>query len=155
MPGQRVRTVTKRSFIAYGDRQIDFPFQKNIHQLPLAEFIECLHDLYFARDASGSEENFEAMLHARFGRSIAEKFLIPYEGFVFPDDDPWDLIKQNCPGAHGAGGKRGVQGAFAINTRRQSACIFQCIHFSMKDCTAILHPSVMPTPNDFSIVFDY
>ena len=78
MPGQRVRTVNKRSFIAYGDRQIDFPFQKNIHQLPLAEFIECLHDLYFARDASGSEENFEAMLHARFGRSIADKFLIPY-----------------------------------------------------------------------------
>src|SRR6476469_7209833 len=33
MPGQNVRTVVKRSFIRYGDRLIDFPFQKNIHQL--------------------------------------------------------------------------------------------------------------------------
>src|SRR6478735_1810910 len=49
MPGQRVRTVEKKSFIRYAGRDIDFPFQKNIHQLPQAEFIECLYDLYFAR----------------------------------------------------------------------------------------------------------
>jgi protoporphyrinogen oxidase len=44
MPGQNLRTVNKRSFISYGGQQIDFPFQKNIHQLAQAEFIECLHD---------------------------------------------------------------------------------------------------------------
>src|SRR6476620_5763319 len=49
MGGQRVRTVDKRSFISYAGRQIDFPFQKNIHQLPQNEFIDCLVDLYFAR----------------------------------------------------------------------------------------------------------
>src|SRR3954465_4002840 len=49
MKGQVVHTVAKLSFIAYGGRHIDFPFQKNIHQLPQSEFIECLHDLYFAR----------------------------------------------------------------------------------------------------------
>src|SRR5262245_52559916 len=48
MPGQNIRTVQKRSFIRYGDRYIDFPFQKNIHQLPQDEFVECLYDLYFA-----------------------------------------------------------------------------------------------------------
>src|SRR3982750_3080757 len=48
MIGQNVRVVRKRSFISYGGRLVDFPFQKNIHQLPLAEFIDCLHDLYFA-----------------------------------------------------------------------------------------------------------
>jgi protoporphyrinogen oxidase len=83
MPSQRILDVEKKSFIAYGDRWIDFPFQKNIHQLPQAEFIDCLHDLYFAdqqRKASGSrhESNFKEMLYARFGQSIAEKFLIPY-----------------------------------------------------------------------------
>ena len=49
MPGQDIRTVEKKSFIAYTGDTIDFPFQKNIHQLPQEEFIDCLHDLYFAR----------------------------------------------------------------------------------------------------------
>jgi protoporphyrinogen oxidase len=84
MPGQRVRVVQKRSFIAYKGRLIDFPFQKNIHQLPQDEFVDCLHDLYFARSsdversAAAPENNFEEMLYARFGRSICEKFLVPY-----------------------------------------------------------------------------
>lgn len=77
MPGQRVLTVQKKSFIDYGGHRIDFPFQKNIHQLPKEEFIDCLYDLYF-RAQEPKDESFESMLHARLGRSIAEKFLIPY-----------------------------------------------------------------------------
>jgi protoporphyrinogen oxidase len=90
MPGQDVRTVNKRSFVSYGGKQIDFPFQKNIHQLPQAEFVDCLHDLYFARTPGASapqpEENFKQMLYARFGRSIAEKFLIPYNEKLYATD---------------------------------------------------------------------
>src|SRR5688572_992528 len=37
MPGQDVRTIVKRSFIRYAGTNIDFPFQKNIHQLPQPE----------------------------------------------------------------------------------------------------------------------
>lgn len=89
MPGQTVRTVQKRSFIAWGDGRIDFPFQKNIHQLPKSDFIDCLVDLYFAR-APGMppmpESNFKQMLYARFGRSIAEKFLIPYNEKLYATD---------------------------------------------------------------------
>ncbi len=112
MPAQDVRTVVKRSFIQYAGRRVDFPFQKNIHQLPQDEFIECLSDLYFAR-APGlpaqPEENFKQMLYARFGRGIAEKFLIPYNeklyatdlsrldrdamGRFFPHADLTDVIK--------------------------------------------------------------
>src|SRR5580698_10838563 len=84
MPRQRVLVVDKKSFIAYGGGHIDFPFQKNIHQLPQAEFIDCLHDLYFARSsdvkraAAAPERNFKEMLQARFGDSICAKFLFPY-----------------------------------------------------------------------------
>jgi protoporphyrinogen oxidase len=89
MPGQRVRTVQKKSFVSYKGRLVDFPFQKNIHQLPQDEFIDCLHDLYFAR-APGMEakpeRNFQEMLYARFGRSIAEKFLIPYNEKLYACD---------------------------------------------------------------------
>ncbi len=86
MPGQDVRTVAKKSFVSYGGRQIDFPFQKNIHQLGQAEFIDCLYDLYFARTTPQQETNFKQMLYARFGRAIAEKFLIPYNEKLYATD---------------------------------------------------------------------
>jgi protoporphyrinogen oxidase len=92
MPGQRIRVVEKKSFIAYAGGQIDFPFQKNIHQLPQDEFIDCLHDLYFARSsdvkraAPAPEDNFEEMLYARFGKSICDKFLVPYNEKLYACD---------------------------------------------------------------------
>src|SRR5947208_7902348 len=46
MPGQDIRTVDKKSFITFKGRQVDFPFQKNIHQLPQSDFTECLVDLF-------------------------------------------------------------------------------------------------------------
>src|SRR5438067_5314355 len=46
MAGQNVRTIEKRSFVEYRGSLVDFPFQKNIHQLPKDEFIDCLYDLY-------------------------------------------------------------------------------------------------------------
>jgi len=91
MPGQEIRTVAKRSFISYAGRMIDFPFQKNIHQLPHDEFVECLHDLFFARSETGGQPppehaSFQAMLYARYGRAIAEKFLIPYNEKLYACD---------------------------------------------------------------------
>ena len=86
MPGQNIRKVVKKSFISVSGRQIDFPFQKNIHQLPQSEFIDCLYDLYFARLNPPAETNFKEMLYARFGRSIAEKFLIPYNEKLYATD---------------------------------------------------------------------
>ena len=87
MPGQDIRTVEKRSFIDYKGSRIDFPFQKNIHQLPRDEFIDCLHDLYFAQtEPRAREDSFAAMLYARLGRSIAEKFLIPYNEKLYACD---------------------------------------------------------------------
>ncbi|HEX4477460.1 MAG TPA: NAD(P)-binding protein [Polyangiaceae bacterium] len=96
MSGQLILTVEKKSFVAYAGGLVDFPFQKNIHQLPKDEFIDCLYDLYFARAPAelvgGSakrdvvETNFKEMLYARFGRSIAEKFLIPYNEKLYACD---------------------------------------------------------------------
>ena len=90
MGDQVIRTVEKRTFIDYRGRLIDFPFQKNIHQLPQDEFIACLHDLYFAtQDAAqhrGRPANFKDMLFRRFGAGIAERFLIPYNEKLYACD---------------------------------------------------------------------
>lgn len=113
MPDQKVLTVEKRSFIDYKGEFIDFPFQKNIHQLPKEDLIECLVDLYFARAQEVRqdlpERNFKEMLYARFGKGIAERFLIPYNeklyacdlgaldkdamGRFFPHADLTDIIR--------------------------------------------------------------
>ncbi len=88
MPGQRVLTVQKKSFIAFKDRWVDFPFQKNIHQLPQEDFIECLHDLYMAQQggAGASYQNFKDMLMGRLGRAVCEKFLFPYNEKLYATD---------------------------------------------------------------------
>ncbi len=100
MPGQDIRKVQRKSFVDYKGHSIDFPFQKNIHQLPQQDFIDCLYDLYLARAPKEmlgptvaavaaqepADDNFKSMLYARFGRSIAEKFLVPYNEKLYATD---------------------------------------------------------------------
>ena len=79
-----VRTITKQSSIRYAGRDIDFPFQKNIHQLPQDEFVECLYDLFFR--PGGTPKSFLDMLYQRLGRGITEKFLRPYNEKLYATD---------------------------------------------------------------------
>ena len=74
----------KDTKIKYKDRMVEYPFQKNIHQLPKEELIDCLYDLF----NNGQKEytNFKEMLYCKFGASIAEKFLIPYNTKLYACD---------------------------------------------------------------------
>jgi len=74
----------KHSQIKYNKRYIDFPFQKNIHQLEQQEFIDCLYDLFSASNTNFT--TFKEMLYVKFGKSIAEKFLIPYNEKLYACD---------------------------------------------------------------------
>lgn len=111
MKEQRVLEVEKKSDIYWPGGNVDFPFQRNIHQLPKDDFLECLHDLYFARESGPREpSNFLEMLFAKFGEGIAQRFLIPYNeklyatdlgkldvdamGRFFPYADVADVIRQ-------------------------------------------------------------
>tara|TARA_S200000501_G_C20863178_1_gene760737 strand:- start:164 stop:1408 length:1245 start_codon:yes stop_codon:yes gene_type:complete len=102
-----ISRVKKNTQILYKDKFIDFPFQKNIHQLNKIEFIDCLYDLF--NNPFSSYTNFKEMLFAKFGKSISEKFLIPYNeklyacnldsldfdamGRFFPYAEKEDIIK--------------------------------------------------------------
>jgi protoporphyrinogen oxidase len=119
MPGQKIKTVTKQSFIRYAGRDIDFPFQKNIHQLPHAEFLECLVELYFRPSGDAPPRSFGEMLERRLGKAITAKFLRPYNeklyatdldtldvdamGRFFPHADIADIIANFRPGVKDAG----------------------------------------------------
>ncbi len=109
MPEGEVSTIAKSSSVLYADRRIDFPFQKNIHQLPMDDFLDCLHDLYFRQGDAEAAESFEEMLQAKLGKGIVERFLRPYNeklyacplshldkdamGRFFPHADIGDIIK--------------------------------------------------------------
>ncbi|MDD6192819.1 MAG: FAD-dependent oxidoreductase [Lachnospiraceae bacterium] len=75
----------KNTKIFYKGQYIDYPFQKNIHQLPKQEFIDCLYDLHF-RKQQDVYINFETMLYGKFGKSITEKFLKPYNEKLYACD---------------------------------------------------------------------
>lgn len=67
----------KNTKIYYKGYYVDYPFQKNIHQLKKDEMIDCLYDLFFKKEKD-KYENFQDMLYGKFGRGITEKFLRPY-----------------------------------------------------------------------------
>lgn len=79
-----LKKVDKSTKIYYCDRLIDYPFQKNIHQLPKSEFIDCLYDLY--NISNGEYHTFKQMLYHKFGKSIADKFLVPYNEKLYACD---------------------------------------------------------------------
>ncbi|HEX4456016.1 MAG TPA: NAD(P)-binding protein [Kofleriaceae bacterium] len=115
--GSDVRTVERIAKIRYAGLDIDFPFQTHIHQLPKAEFIECLVELYFR--PGGEPQSFGEMLDARLGKAITEKFLRPYNeklyatsldaldkdamGRFFPHADIADIIANMRPGKRSHG----------------------------------------------------
>lgn len=80
-----VLDVYKYTQIYYKGLKVDYPFQMNIHQLDKEELIDCLYDLFVEKP--GKEiASFKDMLYAKFGRSIAEKFLIPYNEKLYATD---------------------------------------------------------------------
>ena len=98
MPGQRIDTVVKDSRIWFRGDLVDFPFQKNIHQLPKQDFIDCLYDLYFRDEAqpTGTAGSFKQMLYEKFGRGIADRFLVPYNEKLYACD--LDLLDRDAMG---------------------------------------------------------
>lgn len=91
---EQIAHCEKHTQIKYKDQYVDFPFQKNIHQLSKEELIDCLYDLYTT--TGGEYKTFKQMLYAKFGKSIAEKFLIPYNEKLYACD--LDLLDVDAMG---------------------------------------------------------
>ena len=85
MPKEDIIYNDKVTKILYKGKFIDFPFQTNIHQLEKEEFIDCLYDL-FNKEEKDKYDNFLDMLYGKFGKSIVEKFLKPYNEKLYATD---------------------------------------------------------------------
>ena len=80
-----IKYKDKNTKIMYKGQLIDYPFQTNIHQLDKQEFIDCLYDL-FHRNEKKEYSSFLDMLYGKFGKSIVEKFLKPYNEKLYAVD---------------------------------------------------------------------
>jgi len=85
VPADEFVDRVKKTYIYYKDKLIDYPFQTNIHELEKEEFIDCLYDL-FNKEEKEEYDNFLDMLYGKFGRSITEKFLRPYNEKLYAID---------------------------------------------------------------------
>jgi protoporphyrinogen oxidase len=149
-----VRTVTKRAVIRFAGDDIDFPFQKNIHQLPREDFIDCLVSLYFRDqgfDTSQPPASFREMLYRRFGSGIADRFLVPYNeklyacdldsldvdamGRFFPHADIADIIR-NMRAPPGTG-DAGYNATFTYPARGAMEYVRALLHDLPKDCLSL------------------
>jgi len=79
-----IMEIEKKSHIYYQNNLIDFPFQYNIHQLPVNEFIECLQDLSDREDKIPN--TFKEFVINSLGESISNKFIIPYNEKLYKCD---------------------------------------------------------------------
>ncbi|MBL6988282.1 MAG: NAD(P)-binding protein [Bacteriovoracaceae bacterium] len=74
-------THKRQAWIWKSKRFIPYPFQNNIHYLPSQQFQLCLDGLEQVTNSNSKNEstaNFEDWIYNRFGKAIAESFMIPY-----------------------------------------------------------------------------
>ena len=90
----------RESWVWMRDRFVPYPFQMNLHRLPVKERWDCVRGLVraFAASESGGQESprdFDGWILATFGEGIADTFLRPYNFKVWaypPIEMAWNWI---------------------------------------------------------------
>lgn len=73
-----LRFYHRKAVVRINDREIDYPFQASLYQLPEAARRECLEGFLDVAGSSPPASSFDAWIRARFGEGIARQFMIPY-----------------------------------------------------------------------------
>jgi len=155
MPGEDVRTVERKALIRFGGRDIHFPFQSHIHELPHDDFIECLTELYFRPSDPAPPASFGEMLYRKYGKGITEKFLRPYNeklyatqldaldpdamGRFFPHADIADIIRNMRPEP---GRKHGYNATFTYPAKGAIRYIHALIEDLPAGCVSCGEPAI-------------
>lgn len=86
-------SVARKTKIATHGVELEYPFQANLHGLPVEVVHECLVGLLAAREALARGEawarepkTFAEFARARFGAGIARHFFVPYNGKLWGTD---------------------------------------------------------------------
>ncbi len=82
----RHRRTTK---ILYNGKYVKYPFENGLGDLPLVEALGCAYDYILAQSKNKKPKNFKEWMYCRFGKSIADKYLYPYNSKI------WDYPPEN------------------------------------------------------------
>jgi protoporphyrinogen oxidase len=75
--GENINYCKRANQILFKGRYVKYPFENDLGALDRQDAYECLID-YLKNDFRGEPTNFEEWAYSTFGRSIADKYLIPY-----------------------------------------------------------------------------
>lgn len=69
----------RESWVWIRDRFVPYPFQNNVHRLPVDDLNHCLQGLVeIIRNPHLKPNNFQEWINANFGRGLADVFMNPY-----------------------------------------------------------------------------
>lgn len=78
LPAGDLVEIERRTGVYSHGAMLPYPFQANLHGLPLDVVHECLVGLYEARGRADPGTTLQAFAEARFGPGIARHFFVPY-----------------------------------------------------------------------------
>ncbi len=77
--------IDRRSFIFSHDVYTKYPFQINLHGLPIEVIVECITG-FVARKTNAHPHSFTDWVKAQFGDGIAKHFFFPFQEKIFAYD---------------------------------------------------------------------
>jgi|SRR5579863_9721529 len=82
----QLQVINRRSFIYSQETYTRYPYQINLHGLPIDTIIECI-DGYISRPKYKKQpHNFVQWVHQHFGVGFARHFFMPYQNKIFAYD---------------------------------------------------------------------
>jgi protoporphyrinogen oxidase len=85
MATDAVATITKRARVRACGVEVDFPFQRSLHQLPAADRAACLEGLRLA-STTPVIGSFKQRMRAQLGEAICTRFIEPYNEKLYACD---------------------------------------------------------------------
>lgn len=79
---EHFNVIDRRSFVYSHERYTPYPYQMNLHGLPLATISDCIEG-FVKRNANANPKNFEQWVLKEFGEGFAKHFFRPYQQKIF------------------------------------------------------------------------
>ncbi len=86
LPEEQWEFSERKALIEYKGRLINYPFELSLAELDPEEAADCILDFLKCDRTRGKPDNFHDWLNWMFGRSISEKYMIPYNMKVWDRD---------------------------------------------------------------------
>ncbi len=78
--------INRRSFIYSNDRYTRYPYQVNLHGLPIKTIAECIEGYINRHTHIKKPKHFKAWVLKQFGPGFAKQFFLPYQKKIFAYD---------------------------------------------------------------------